>query len=58
MKIMSAKTIVMLGMIGGSLLGGYIPVFFGAESLSVTSIIGNAVGGFAGIFIAYRLTQM
>ncbi len=54
---MSRKTLVMGGMVIGSLAGGYIPVIFGAGLLSFTSVIGNAIGGLIGIWIAYKLTD-
>lgn len=54
---MSRKTLVMIGMVVGSLIGGYVPVLFGADFLSFSSIIGNAVGGLVGIWIAYKFTQ-
>ncbi|MBI3443077.1 hypothetical protein HY008_00195 [Candidatus Woesebacteria bacterium] len=53
---MSDKSLVMLGMIVGSLIGSYIPVFFGASLFSFASLAGNAVGGIIGIVIANRLT--
>jgi hypothetical protein len=39
----------------GGLIGGYLPVLFGASGLSLISIFGSAIGGFAGIWVAYRL---
>lgn len=54
---MSSKTIVMLGMTIGSIIGGYIPVLFGVDLFSVTSILGNFIGGALGIFLAYKLTS-
>lgn len=54
---MSAKTQVMLGMMAGSILGGYVPVMFGVSAFSFTSIIFSAVGGIAGIYIAYKLSN-
>lgn len=47
----------MFGMIAGSFIGGYVPVLFGADLLSFTSIIGNGIGGILGIWIAFKLTQ-
>ena len=54
---MSRKILVMLGMVIGSLAGGYIPVLFGAGLLSFTSVIGNGIGGILGIWISYKLTE-
>lgn len=53
---MSRKKLVMLGMIIGSIVGGYIPTYFGASFLSFSSVIGNAVGGLAGIILVYKFT--
>jgi hypothetical protein len=39
----------------GGIVGGYIPVLLGAGGLSMISILGSAVGGFAGIWLAYRI---
>lgn len=54
---MSRAALVMLGMIIGSIIGGYIPVFFGVGLLSLWSIIFNAIGGVVGIWIAFKLTE-
>ena len=54
---MSRKTLVMLGMVIGSIAGGYIPVLFGAGLLSFISVIGNGIGGILGIWISYKLTE-
>lgn len=54
---MSRKSLIMIGMVLGSVIGGYIPVFFGIGLFSMISIIGNAMGGLAGIWIVYKLTQ-
>lgn len=52
--IMSSKSIVMLGMIVGSIIGGYFPVLFGASFLSLWSLFGSAIGGLLGIWITYK----
>lgn len=54
---MSGKSLVMIGMFVGSIIGGYIPVLFGASLLSFASLIGNTIGAVAGIFIAYKLVN-
>jgi len=53
---MSPKAQVMIGLFIGSSIGGYIPVLFGASLFSYISVIGSAVGGLLGIYIAYKLT--
>ncbi len=54
---MSRKSIVMLGMVIGSIVGGYLPLLFGVELFSFTSIIGNAVGGLLGVWMAFKITS-
>ncbi len=50
------KTLVTIGMILGSIIGGYVPVAFGASLLSFTSLLGNGIGGILGIFVGYKLS--
>lgn len=52
---MSDKTIIMGGMTVGSLAGSYLPTLMGADWLSWWSIIGSAVGGLLGIWVAYKI---
>lgn len=54
---MSRKALVMLGMVIGSFIGGYLSMVFGADLLSFSSIIGNAVGGLLGVWIAFKFTS-
>jgi len=51
------KLFVGLGMIVGSIAGGYIPVLFGAGFFSLSSIITSAIGGLLGIYIGYKIGQ-
>lgn len=48
----------MIGMTVGTILGGYLPVIFGADALGIWSIIGSAVGGFAGIWAGWKLANL
>ena len=48
---------IMLGMIIGSLAGGYMPALLGADAFSSTSVLGSVAGGILGIWIAYMLTR-
>lgn len=49
------KKVVMIGILIGSTLGGYIPTFFGVGAFSMISLLGGFVGGVAGIWISYKL---
>ena len=53
---MSRKTIIIIGMIGGSFAGGYAVTLFGAESISFTSFLGSTAGGIFGIWIAFKVS--
>jgi phage tail tape-measure protein len=55
-SLMSRKTMVMIGMVAGSIAGGYLPTLLGADSLSMGSILGSAVGGLLGIWAALKFT--
>lgn len=52
---MSKKSLIMLGMIIGSFIGGYIPIFLGASFLSTWSLVGSFFGGLLGVWITYKL---
>jgi outer membrane lipoprotein SlyB len=48
---------IMIGMIIGSVAGGYIPSLLGADSFSFISLLGSVAGGILGIWVAYELTR-
>lgn len=54
---MSSKTMIMIGMVVGSIIGGYLPILFGASFLSLWSLLGSAAGGLLGIWITYKWTM-
>lgn len=54
---MSRKALVMIGMTVGSYAGSYIPLLWGAGSFSMSSIFFGALGGIAGIYLGFRLTE-
>jgi hypothetical protein len=51
------KRIIYIGMIIGSVVGGYLPVLWGAGVFSVASVLCGGAGGLAGIWAAWRLTR-
>lgn len=51
---MSRKKVIMIGMFIGSIAGGYAPLLLGADSLAA-SLVGSTIGGFIGIWAAYKL---
>lgn len=54
---MSSKKLISIGMIAGSLIGGYIPVLFGDTGFSFISLFTSGIGGALGIYLAYRMTR-
>lgn len=55
---MYAKKYIMIGLILGSIVGGYIPTLFGAGFLSMSSLLGNMLGGIAGIVLGYKASTI
>ena len=49
------KKLTMFGAIIGSCAGSYIPVLWGGSLLSMSSLLLAAIGGFAGIWIGYKI---
>ncbi len=54
---MNQKGIIMLFLGIGSIVGGFIPSLWGAGSFSMSSILFTAIGGFAGIYIGYKISS-
>lgn len=55
---MSPKTLIWIGIFVGGTIGGYVPTLWGADLFSFSSIIGNTIGGIAGIWAGWKLSQM
>jgi len=51
------KKIVMLGMVFGSFIGGWLPTFFGVSAFSFISILAGGLGGIIGIWITFRMIR-
>jgi len=52
---MNTKTYIWIGVIIGSTIGGAIPLLWGGDMFSFSSIILSTTGGLAGIYAGYRL---
>lgn len=48
------KPLIWMGIFIGSTVGGLVPLLWGADFLSFSSIIGSAVGGLLGIWAGYK----
>jgi hypothetical protein len=53
--VMSRKKLIMLGMVVGSIAGGYLPALFGFDGLMV-SLLGSSIGGVIGFWIGYKFS--
>ena len=53
---MSRKKLIMLGMVVGSIAGGYLPALFGFDGLMV-SLSGCFIGGIIGVWIGYKFSM-
>ncbi|MDD4902680.1 MAG: hypothetical protein PHE24_06115 [Patescibacteria group bacterium] len=51
------KKVVMIGMVIGSVIGGYLPTLFGAGAFSYASVLCGFLGGVIGIWLSYRLIR-
>ena len=54
---MSDKLLITIGAGVGSTIGGFVPTLWGAGLLSGWSVVLTAVGGFIGIYLAYKYTR-
>ena len=54
---MEFKSIVWIAVFVGSTIGGLLPSLWGAGFLSFSSVIFTALGGFLGIWLAYKITR-
>lgn len=51
------KKVVMIGMVFGSAIGGWVPTLWGVGAFSFSSIIGAGIGGILGIWLAFKLVS-
>ena len=49
---------VFVGMIIGSIIGGYIPTLLGASLISYSSVLFSGIGAILGIWIGYKLSNL
>ncbi|MEI8361377.1 MAG: hypothetical protein WCG01_04565 [bacterium] len=49
-----SKSLVMMGTIIGSTIGGYVPVYFGLSAFSFTALFASFVGGLFGIWLVIK----
>ncbi len=54
---MQSRSLVWLGLTVGSTLGSFVPELWGSSFLSFSSVIFTAIGGIAGIWVGFKITQ-
>ena len=54
---MSQRKMIMLGMVVGSVAGGYLPSLLGFEVSLLASLLYSTIGAMLGICLAYKLTR-
>jgi uncharacterized membrane protein YeaQ/YmgE (transglycosylase-associated protein family) len=54
---MSTKSFIWIGMFVGSTIGGFIPMMWGADMFSFSSVIFNAIGAIVGIYLGFKMGQ-
>ena len=55
---MNSKHLIWIGMAVGSFVGGYVPALWGTGAFSVSGVIFSTIGGIAGIWGGFKLSQM
>jgi uncharacterized membrane protein YeaQ/YmgE (transglycosylase-associated protein family) len=54
---MSAKMLIWMGAIAGSMVGGLLPSLWHASFFSLSGVIASTVGAVLGIWIAWKMTR-
>ena len=54
---MDSKQSIWIGVTIGGLVGGFIPLLWGASELSFSSIIFSTIGAIIGIWVAYKISH-
>ncbi len=52
---METKTLVWIGLFVGSSVGSTLPMIWGADVFSISSVLLSAVGGILGIWLGFKL---
>lgn len=52
---MNRKSAIRVGLLLGSVLGGYVPLLWGTSFLSFSSVIFGSLGALLGIYIGFKV---
>jgi hypothetical protein len=50
------RSSIWIGIFIGSTIGGTIPLFWGDDMLSYSSVLLSGAGGFAGLWVGYKMS--
>jgi len=53
-----SKSLIMICMVAGSTLGGWLPSLWGADWLSFASVLLGGLGGVLGIWAGYKISRL
>lgn len=54
---MERKQLIYIGLFLGSTIGGFIPSLWDSSFVSMSGVIGSAIGGLAGIYLGFKLGE-
>ena len=54
---MPEKTLIFIGMTVGSVVGGYLPILWGADLISFSSVLFSGIGALIGIWLGHKISQ-
>ena len=54
---MDRKKLIWLGLFVGSTVGGFIPSIWDSSMVSMSGILGSAIGGILGIWLGLRISE-
>ena len=54
---MSNRSLYILGATVGGIVGGFVPAIWGASDFSGWGILLSTIGGFFGLWVAYKYTR-
>jgi hypothetical protein len=55
---MKSKSLIMIGLVVGSTIGSYLPMLWGADWLSIASVLFGGIGGLLGIWAGYKVSRL
>ena len=55
--MLTPKRVIFGCMIVGSVLGGWVPALWGAGGFTMSAIVGSTIGGLAGIWAGWQISQ-